>query len=101
MHTQRAVSVCCPRLTLIDCLHHTHSLTDDDTCRPSLSRYMASDDSFNWNHGIALAATKQYKEAEEALLTVSSERFRHEYCYLSWLARCHIQNGKPRLAWEL
>ena len=62
---------------------------------------MASDDSFNWNHGIALAATKQYKEAEEALLTVSSERFRHEYCYLSWLARCHIQNGKPRLAWEL
>lgn len=26
---------------------------------------------------------------------------RSEFCYLSWLARCYIMNGKARLAWEL
>lgn len=24
-----------------------------------------------------------------------------EYCYLSWMARCYIMNGRARLAWEL
>lgn len=27
--------------------------------------------------------------------------YRADYVYVSWLARCHIMSGKPRLAWEL
>lgn len=37
---------------------------------------MASDDDFNWNYGITLAATKDFKKAEEALLNIQSESSR-------------------------
>ena len=42
-----------------------------------------------------------FKEAEETLLLVQSDKYRSEYCYLSWLSRCYIMNKKARLAWEL
>lgn len=67
----------------------------------SIKSYFPTDDDFNWNFGIAKAATGKYKEAEEALLAISNEKYRSEYCYLSWLARCFIINGRPQLAWEL
>jgi len=51
--------------------------------------------------GLSLASTGSFKEAEEALLLVQSEKYKKEYIYLSWLARCHIHNGNPRAAWEL
>jgi hypothetical protein len=54
---------------------------------------MHIDPIFNYNFGIAQAACEQFKEAEEALLLVTDERIRGEYCYLSWLARCFIMNG--------
>lgn len=60
-----------------------------------------NDDDFNWNLGIAKAATGKYKEADETLLQIQNDKYRNEYCYLSWLARCYIMNGKSRLAWEL
>ncbi len=89
------------RQCMASCFFLLKQFDDVNIYMKSIKTYMANDDAFNWNHGIALAATKQYKEAEEALLQVQNESFRHEYCYLSWLSRCHIQNGKPRLAWEL
>jgi len=67
----------------------------------SVKAYSYADSIFNFNHGLALAATEQYRDAEEALLLVSDEKYRSEYIYLSWLARCFIMNGKARDAWEL
>ncbi|GIL82519.1 hypothetical protein Vretimale_11945 [Volvox reticuliferus] len=67
----------------------------------SIKTYFLNDDDFNWNLGIAKAATGKYKEAEETLLQIQNDKYRNEYCYLSWLARCYIMNGKSRLAWEL
>mmetsp|Transcript_35995 Transcript_35995/g.106434 ORF Transcript_35995/g.106434 Transcript_35995/m.106434 type:complete len:556 (-) Transcript_35995:813-2480(-) len=67
----------------------------------SIKSYFPSDDDFNWNYGIAKAATGKYREAEEALLSINAEKYRRDYCLLSWLTRCYIMNGKANLAWEL
>eukprot|EP00164_Ancoracysta_twista_P000249 GFYU01000352.1.p1 GENE.GFYU01000352.1~~GFYU01000352.1.p1 ORF type:complete len:548 (-),score=193.35 GFYU01000352.1:55-1698(-) len=67
----------------------------------SVKAYCSSEDDFNFNYGIAKAAAGHWKEAEETFLLVQNDKYRSEYCYVSWLARCHIMNKKPRLAWEL
>mmetsp|Transcript_95965 Transcript_95965/g.170315 ORF Transcript_95965/g.170315 Transcript_95965/m.170315 type:complete len:566 (+) Transcript_95965:83-1780(+) len=66
----------------------------------SVKPYFTNDDDFNWNYGIACAAAADYKEAKEALLQIQNEKYRAEFCYLSWLARCYIMNNEPGLAWE-
>lgn len=67
----------------------------------TIREFLANDDEFNWNYGLALAATGKYLEAEEALSVVASDAFRAEFVYIAWLARCYIMNGKPDLAWGL
>mmetsp|Transcript_56086 Transcript_56086/g.88899 ORF Transcript_56086/g.88899 Transcript_56086/m.88899 type:complete len:564 (-) Transcript_56086:239-1930(-) len=66
----------------------------------SIMPYFSNDDDFNWNYGLACAAAGDYKEGKRALLQVQSEPYRNDFCYLSWLARCHIMNNEPALAWE-
>ena len=57
-------------------------------CYFSQQAYFATDPIFNVNYGVVLAATGQWVDALQALLAVSSEKFRREYSYLSWLTRC-------------
>merc|ERR1711959_197317 len=66
----------------------------------SIKTYFANDDDFNWNYGIACAAAEDYKEGKEALLLIQNEKYRADFCYLSWLARCYIMSNDPGLAWE-
>merc|ERR1712182_156413 len=37
---------------------------------------------------------------KEALLLIQNEKYRAEFCYLSWLARCRIMTNEPGQAWE-
>lgn len=49
-----------------DCVEHLQSIRS----------YFAADDDFNWNYGLALAATGKYAEAEEALASVQRPEYR-------------------------
>jgi intraflagellar transport protein 56 len=97
-----SVSLCCVVLQcMASCFFLLKQFDDVLIYLNSVKAYSYADSIFNFNHGIALAATEQYRDAEEALLLVSDEKYRSEYIYLSWLARCFIMNGKARDAWEL
>jgi len=67
----------------------------------SIKPYLYADDDFNWNYGVSLAATGNYKEAEETFLLVQNPAYTSDPTYLQWLARCFIMNRKARAAWEL
>jgi len=66
----------------------------------SIKPYFSNDDDFNWNYGIACSATGDYKEGKEAFLQIQNEKYRTDFCYLSWLCRCNIMSHEPALAWE-
>ena len=59
----------------------------------SIKTYLASDDDFNWNYGIACASSGEWAEAEEAFGAVQSEAYRQEGPFLSWSARTFIMRG--------
>lgn len=42
----------------------------------SIKSYFPNDDDFNWNYGLAKAATGKYQEAEEALVSIHNEKYR-------------------------
>jgi intraflagellar transport protein 56 len=62
----------------------------------SIRSYYMNDDNFNWNYGIASAAAGEYREAEEGLTMIQSDKLKSDYTFQSWLARCYIMNGKPQ-----
>jgi intraflagellar transport protein 56 len=89
------------RQCMASCFFLLKQFEDVNIYLNSIKAYLYNDDDFNWNYGISLASTGNFKEAEETLLLVQSDKYRSEYCYLSWLSRCYIMNKKARLAWEL
>jgi len=89
------------RQCMASCFFLLKQFEDVNIYLNSVKAYMYNDDDFNWNYGISLAQTGNYKAAEEAFLLVQNETYKNDYCYISWLARCHIMNGQPKLAWEL
>eukprot|EP00916_Digyalum_oweni_P024866 GHVL01041078.1.p1 GENE.GHVL01041078.1~~GHVL01041078.1.p1 ORF type:complete len:574 (+),score=150.25 GHVL01041078.1:93-1814(+) len=67
----------------------------------SIKSYFEFDDVFNWNYGIACAAARDYKEARDALIQIRDEQFKKDFCYITWIARCHIICGSPQDAWDM
>eukprot|EP01022_Parablepharisma_sp_SALTPOND_P028660 TRINITY_DN71360_c0_g1_i1.p1 TRINITY_DN71360_c0_g1~~TRINITY_DN71360_c0_g1_i1.p1 ORF type:complete len:467 (+),score=58.47 TRINITY_DN71360_c0_g1_i1:607-2007(+) len=76
----------------------------------SIREFFQNDSNFNWNFGIALAATGDFAAAEEAFQAIKDETYQEDPVYLSWLCKCYIINGKPeyffddknyRLAWDI
>jgi intraflagellar transport protein 56 len=89
------------RQCMASCFFLLRQFEDVNIYLNSIKAYMYNDDDFNYNHGISLAATRNYKSAEEALLLVRNDKYKTEYAYISCLARCYIMNNNPRSAWEL
>jgi len=88
------------RQCMASCFILLRQFEDVLTYLKSIQPYFANDDDFNWNYGLTLASVADYKEAKEALLQIQNEKYRAEFCYLSWLSRCYIMNGEPSFAWE-
>jgi len=89
------------RQCMASCFYLLKNFEDVNTYLSSVKTYMYNDDDFHWNYGISLAASGDFKAAEESLLSVRSERYKAEPAYLSWLCRCCVMNGNPHFAWEL
>lgn len=53
----------------------------------TIKDYLIRDDDFCWNYGIACAAIKNWPEAQEALVNIENEKYKNDFCYISWLAR--------------
>jgi intraflagellar transport protein 56 len=80
------------RQCMASCFYLMRQFDDVNIYLNSIKAYMYNDDDFNYNHGIALAATRSFKGAEEALLMIHNEKYKQEYVYISWLARCYVMN---------
>lgn len=62
----------------------------------SIKQYLATDDDFNWNYGIACASNGEWAEAEEAFGAVQGVGYRQEGAFLKWSARTFIKQGKHK-----
>jgi intraflagellar transport protein 56 len=88
------------RQSMASCFFLLRQFEDVLVYLKSIKAYFTSDDDFHWNYGIACASSAEYKEAKDSLLLVQNEKYKAEFVYLSWLARCYIMNNEPHQAWD-
>lgn len=55
------------RQCMASCFYLLRNFEDVNVYLSSIRAYLSQDDDFNWNHGLALAATGDYKAAEVRL----------------------------------
>ncbi|XP_029169926.1 intraflagellar transport protein 56 [Nylanderia fulva] len=67
----------------------------------SIKTYFSNQDNFNFNYAQAQTGAGYFKEAEEAFLSIHTEKYKNDYVYISLLSYCYIMNKKAQLAWEL
>ncbi|XP_072760849.1 intraflagellar transport protein 56 [Anoplolepis gracilipes] len=67
----------------------------------SIKTYFSNQDNFNFNYAQAQTGAGYFKEAEEAFLTIHTEKYKNDYVYISLLSYCYVMNKKAELAWEL
>lgn len=67
----------------------------------SIQEYCGDDDDFKFNYGIAKAELGDFETAEEMLAQVKQVPNAWKYEHAAFLARCHIMNNSPDLAWKL
>ena len=67
----------------------------------TIKEFMLEEEDFHWNFGMALSQLGKFEEAEEHLLMIKADKYKEQFIYNAWLARCHISNGKPEMAWNL
>ena len=89
------------RQCMASCFFLLNQFDEVITYLSSIQSYFVGDDDFNWNLGLSYAATAQYEQAEDCLLSIKNETYRADPVYLSWLARCYIMNGKAKDAWDI
>ncbi len=53
-----------------------------------MQSYFFNVDSFNFNYAQAKAAIGNYQESEEIFMLINLDKFKNDYIYISWLARC-------------
>lgn len=54
----------------------------------SIKSYFYNDDNFNFNYGQAKMMAHNYREAEEALLLVESEKNKSDFVFICCMTRC-------------
>ena len=86
--------VCAGRQCMASCFFLLKQFEDVLVYLKSIKTYLATDDVFNWNYGIACASNGEWAEAEEAFGAVQGEGYRQEGSFLNWSARTFIMQGE-------
>ena len=89
------------RQCLASCMYLQKQFEDVVLYLGTIKDFMAADDDFNYNFGVANAVIGKFKDAEFHLTKVQNERCLSEYLYIAWLAKAYIVNRKVDLAWNL
>lgn len=90
------------RQCMASCFFLLKQFEDVNIYLNSIKAYLYNDDDFNYNYGLSLCNTGQYREAEDTLQLVQDEKIRSSFEFLSHLARAQIRGSKrAEQAWEL